>query len=119
MTVVGRQVLGATRANFNLTAPKMFFGAGYTVVIPPNYKLVEYGIAWENGNGTASGTIRPCLYDYGNSSADKPLIPGTTTSIAYNASTLGTGKKWVTVTGLNIDLSAHAGKEVCMGLGGE
>jgi hypothetical protein len=58
------------------------------------------------------------LYDYGNAATDKPLIPGTTTAIPYDGAALGTGKKWVVATGLNIDLSAHAGKEVCMGLAG-
>lgn len=114
--IIGNNTLLGTVAAFNLTNTKKLFGTTQEAVLTANQRLIAVHVGWAPGNHTASGTIKACLYDQGNAAANKPMIAGTEISIPFNSATLGASPRWVSVTGLSVDLSAHAGKTLCPGL---
>lgn len=113
---IGKTALDGAGAAFNLTSPKLLTGTGQQVVLQPGQRIIEAGVAWaaSPANGTASGNVRIALYDL----ATNTLIPGTEVVLAYNGASLQTANvnAHVKQTGLSIDISAHAGKTVGIGL---
>ena len=114
--IIGNNTLLGTVAPFNYTATKKLRGTTQEAVLSANQKIVAVHIGWGPGNGSALGTVKACLYDQGNVASNKPMIAGSEVTIPFDASTLGASNRWISVTGLNIDVSAHAGKTLCPGL---
>lgn len=114
--VIGKNTLTGAGAAFNLTTPKLLTGTGQQAVIQAGQRIIEAGVAWaaSPANGTASGSVRIALYDL----ATNTLISGTEVVLAYDGSTLQTANvnTHVKQTGLAIDISAHAGKTVGIGV---
>lgn len=108
--------VGFTGAAFNQTTPKQFEGGVHEVILNANQRVIEYGVLWmiSPSNGTNSGNINVCLYDLDT----EAQITGTNVTIPYNGSTLTAGGVDVHVkaTGLSIDVSAHSGKRIGLGL---
>lgn len=116
-TIIGDNTTsGFTSTGFNLTTVKQFEGGIHQVTLPANQKITEYGVLWTiaASNGTASGSVQVGLYDLDTDT----LISGSAQNIAYNGATLTAGGVDVHVkaTGLAIDISAHAGKRIGIGL---
>lgn len=105
-----------TGAAFNLTAPKQFEGGIHEAVLNSGQRLIEYGVLWmpTPSNGTSGNrSISVCLYDL---DTDIPLA-GTATAINYDTAALVAGNAAVHVKAtLAVDISAHAGKRVGLGL---
>jgi hypothetical protein len=116
--IIGNNTLLGTIAAFNFPTAKKLSGVTQEAVLLANQRLIGVHVGWGPGNGNAAGSIKVCLYDQGNASANKPKISGTEITISYDASTLGSASRWVSVTGLSIDLSAHEGKTLCPGIAG-
>lgn len=108
---------GFTGSAFNLTTPKQMEGGIHQVTLSQNQKLTEFGILWmatpSNGT-TGTRSLQLGLYDLDTDT----LISGTTTTISFDTAALVAGGTNVHVksAGLSVDLSAHAGKRVGIGI---
>lgn len=108
---------GFTGSAFNLTTPKQFEGGVHEVTLNSNQRLIEYGVLWlpTPANGTTGvRNLQIGLYDLDTDT----LISGTATNVPYDTAALVAGgvAVHVKVTGLSINLTAHAGKRIGLGL---
>jgi len=114
--IIGHNVLLGSSVALNSTTTKRMYGATQEAVLPANQRLIAVHVGWSPGNGSNVASVKACLYDQGNAAANKPMIAGSEITIPYNSSSLGSSNRWVSVTGLSIDFSAHAGKTLAPGL---
>ena len=113
---IGNDTLLGSVAGLNYGA-RLLHGATQEAVLTANQKITSVHVGWAPGNGTNSSSVKVCLYDQGAGSPDsRPKIAGTEIEIHYDTTTLGSSPRWISLTGLNIDISAHVGKTLCPGL---
>lgn len=112
MANIGDSTLYAINST-TITGPKYWYGTNHQAVLAANQKITAVYFGWGGTAGfpSATGTVQVALIDYGNASADKPVITESILNIPYdNAALSAGGIQWISLTGLNIDISAHAGK---------
>ncbi len=113
MTVIGKNTLTGSAAALNTDAALMLTKGNLAPILPANQELVSAHFGYGDVSGSGITTINAALYDITSGVSSAPKIAGTDVSFVIDNDDLS-GDQWVSVTGLSVDLSAHAGKKLAI-----
>ena len=111
MIIIGKDTLAGTASGYDTGASSSLMYMDNASPLPAHQVLTSMHFGYGDVGGTGTATIKLALYDTTDGTNNAPKVEGTVSTFTVDMDALS-GNSWLSLTGLDIDLSAYSGREL-------